>query len=541
MTSTRYRLSSPLRAQRGLTTLLIALLLLGILSIVVLFATSVGVFDQRTATNENRAKLAQASAEAGLNLSTEFFKANLALINEDEDAGGWLVAASRRWVACSTAAPSGEVDPCLAERDATRRAAMYRYQFNGTTNVDYAAIMPAGARLTAVSLGDATTPMTVNVSATMCRMDMSDPANPVCALDPADEDNRIAVTLVSNASIVGESAAAEVKETLATYRMIGGAATVPLVASGTVMGLGNAQIVANPNAGGWGVPASIWSPCPVDIESGSTGSTDPLCPAAGGGIGSVITCHVGEYLRGRPITDLLTVCPFGNGCDCPTINGGALSGSSQGTQRESIDILDIDGGEGELPDITYFPREPWDDPADPLDDSLFEVIFNQDVVAEGATSVSTNCSGLAEYAGDCAKIALHDLGAVKVASCGDLSAASTGLFWVPEGGCNGNIGQIGTPDAPVVLVVEGGAGIAQPSGGTIFGMVYIRSSTNAATFAPRGNFQIFGMAIVEGFADPKGTFSLVYSSEIANSINSSPAFTRFGRVPGSWLDARSGF
>ncbi len=539
MKSTRYRRFSPVRAQRGLTTLIMALLLLGILSIVVLFATSVGVFDQRTTTNENRAKLAEASAEAGLNLAGEFFKANLARINEDEDAGGWLVAASLRWVPCSTAGPTGQVDPCEAERDATRRAAMYRYQFNGSTNVDYAAIMPAGAQLTAVSLGNATTPMTVNVSATMCRMDMSDPANPVCALEPADEDNRIAVTLVSNAAIVGESAAAEVKETLATYRMIGGAATVPLVASGTVMGLGNAQLVANPNAGGWGVPASIWSPCPVDIESGTSGAVDPLCPAVGGGgIGSVITCHVGEFLEGRPITDLLTHCPFNNDCGCPGLGAGGLSGHSGSETRESIDILDVDGGEGELPDITYFPREPWDDPADPLDDSLFEVIFNADVVAEGATNVSTTCTGPAEYGGDCAKIALHDLGAEKIPDCTGLSASSTGLFWNNTGGCSIS-GQVGSPEAPVVLVIEGD--LQLNANGIIFGMLYLRSSDSTAELKATGSPQIYGMAIVEGTVDMGGTPSIVFSAEIANAINSSPAFTRFGRVPGSWLDARSGF
>ena len=52
--------------QRGMTTLVIAIVLLIILSIVAMFATSVGLFEQRTATNENRAKLTQTAAESAV-------------------------------------------------------------------------------------------------------------------------------------------------------------------------------------------------------------------------------------------------------------------------------------------------------------------------------------------------------------------------------------------------------------------------------------------------------------------------------------------
>src|SRR6185436_18839916 len=71
------------RHQRGMTTMLVAILLLGILTVTTLFALSIGVFEQRTATNDNRARLVHAAAEAGLNQGIEFFKRNKSLAIED--------------------------------------------------------------------------------------------------------------------------------------------------------------------------------------------------------------------------------------------------------------------------------------------------------------------------------------------------------------------------------------------------------------------------------------------------------------------------
>ena len=516
--------------QRGITTLIVAILLLIILSVVVFFATSVGIFDQRTATNENRAQLTQQAAEARLNLGIEYLKANAAYLTSDDEGDplvatddGWLLAGSEKWVPCTTAAPANQLDPCLSIRDTARRNLMYRYVSGGSTALPYSAAMP-GADVGNVG----NFPITGRVAATLCRFDIDDPALPRCSLDPATP-GMISVTVVSEADMrnaagtIDENANAEVQETVGTYRIIGGAASVPLVASGTIDGTGNAQIVPNPNAGGPGVPASIWAPDDVDIANGS-----------------MSTCQMGEFLDsvGADIDDLFTVCAGNNQCKCDKTN--SLSEKTQGGGfGENIDILDVDGmSEGVLPDITYFPREPLDDPADPLDDSLFEWIFAQDVVAEGAINVSQTCTD-SDGGTDCAKAALDSLSPVVLGSCAELNAASSGLYW-SKSACDFPNGAIGAPDHPVIVVVENELRV---NGNTqIYGMIFVRSSTNSAVLNGNGNIDIFGSAIVEGAVQKtNGSIRYIYSEQVAQNINNSPAFTRFGKVPGSWLDSSTSF
>ena len=520
--------------QRGITTILIAILLLVILSVVVFFATSVGIFDQRTATNENRARLTQQAAEARLNLGIEYLKANAVNLT-NEEAGGWLEPGSEKWVPCTTAAPSGQLDPCLSIRDVNRRNKMYRFVDNGSTALPYAGTLPTGADVTAVTLGagGATSAITGNVVATLCRFDIEDPALPDCSLDP-ETPGMISITVASEAEMAAENAKAEAQETVGTFRVIGGAASVPLVASGLVTGLGNAEIVANPNAGGFGVPGSIWSPAQVDIES-----------SGGGGVGSVSTCQMGEFLQGNDIEDLFTACA-GNGCGCPS--NGYLSGHFGSTAQENIDVLDIDGNQGALPDVTYFPSHKTspvggaqlDDPNDDLDDSLFEWIFAQDVVdgTQAATAtqpnVLQNCGSGSE---DCAMKALESLGAVET-DCSDLDADSAGLYWA-KNGCAMGGSVIGSVANPVVVVIENDW---QVNGNkTIYGMVFVRSSTNTATFRGNGNVTVFGSIIVEGNVNTNGSIRYIYSDKVARNITNSPAFLRFGKIPGSWLDASTSF
>src|SRR5690606_16742998 len=194
---------------------------------------------------------------------------------------------------------------------------------------------------------------------------------------------------------------------------------------------------------------------------------------------------------------------------------------------ENIDMLDIDGmSEGVLPDITYFPKEPLDDPADPFDDSLFEWIFAQDVVAEGDVNGSQTCSD-SDGGSDCAKAALDSLNPTILGSCAELNATSSGLYW-SKAACDFPGEAIGSPNRPVIVVVEGNLRV---NGNTqIYGMIFVRSSTNSAVFNGNGNIDIFGSAIVEGSVEKtNGSIRYIYSEQVAQSINTSPDFNAFGK------------
>jgi hypothetical protein len=149
-------------AQRGITTLLVAILLLLVLAVAISLAASVGVFEQRTTTNENRSKLAHQAAESAVGLATEFLKANTARIVSKADLtgtanDGWMIPTASRWEPCTTAfTPTApDIDPCLAEADATRRAQMYRYRPAAGPRLPHNTMMPTTAQVNAVGNNDA--------------------------------------------------------------------------------------------------------------------------------------------------------------------------------------------------------------------------------------------------------------------------------------------------------------------------------------------------------------------------------------------------
>lgn len=540
---TRRHLPVLSRSQAGITTLAITLILLVVLTLIVLFSTNVAFFEQRTTTSENRAEITQQAAEYALNLAGEYLKANRDKIIANTGAG-WLTAGSAKWVRCPAGLLANEggpvpvTHPCAAERLRARREQMYYFDNDPSTGaiegIPYTTI--AGA-LTGVRTGDgtATYNATTTVNAVLCRIsnDLT-PASPSfpCAANPTTGNN-VAVTLIAETVLPGESSAAVIKETWATTTGSTPAAAVPLIASGFVEGLGNAQIVASPNAGGYGIPASIWSPNNVDIEVGAG------CGSGGGGIGSVSTCHLGEYLRSTPRENLKTTCATSNNaCGCPAVTATGsdyLSGHSGSVRREGLDVLDRDCNAGALPDVTFFPREPYDDPNVPSDDSLFEYTFNVDyVVAEGGTTVLSNCG--ASGTQNCAAFALEELGATKLANCSTLGTGSSGIFHV-TGDCD--LGNFGSPTSPIILVVDGDISV---NGNAVFyGMLFARSDNNSAEVRGNGNVKIFGSMIVEGNIDISGGIDIVYDDTSASSCTTCfPAGARFGKVPGSWLDSRIG-
>ena len=89
------------RRQRGVATLMVALVILVILTVIVLASTNVALFEQRTATNENRQRLADQVAKYALDLGGEYIKAHIENIASAE-LSGWLATNTKRWIRCST-------------------------------------------------------------------------------------------------------------------------------------------------------------------------------------------------------------------------------------------------------------------------------------------------------------------------------------------------------------------------------------------------------------------------------------------------------
>ncbi len=557
-----YSKFSGMRKQKGLTTLAITLLLLVILTLIVLFSTNVAFFEQRTTNNENRSRLVEQAAEYAINLAGEYMKANRNNIISITPTTGWLSTGGRKWAECDDVGtadnnlapdsefPAGHV--CLTERNATRRAQLLFYTANGTTTgsqtVPYRTATPDAIELETTGVGGTAAFTTAaTVRALLCRIDTS-LATPACARLPV-AGNRIAITLIADASLPNENSSAQMKQTWATYSASSPSAAVPLVASGLIKGVGNAQIVVSPNAGGYGIPAAMWSPCPIDIDA-NTPSVIAGCavPGPGASVGSVSTCHLGEYLKSTPENQLLTTCAtVNNACNCPAINSAGsdfLSGHSGSVKKENYDILDRDGGNGALPDITFFPGNGIDKATVDNDDSLFEWIFAVSYEASEASTDSAtlqNCTVTAAFDAakptNCAVAALeNDLGAQSIANCSGLGPDSSGIYYV-RGTCN-LPDQVGSPGNFVIVVVNDSATL----NGTIFyGMLFIRSNNNSAEFKGVGNSKVFGSVVVQGEVDIAGTLDLVYvDTSVSADVNTLPTSAKFALVPGSWLDNQSG-
>ena len=613
------------RTQRGIATLLVALVVLAILTIIVLYSTHVAFFEQRTANNENRARLVEQAAEYTINLAGEYIKANRDYVISRKPGsattGGWLAATSetgRKWLPCSSAAgfpdipnlSDGSPHPCMAERDAStsndypasagpggRRGQLYFYGLDGSSgaaqmSIPYQGLMPSAVELETPSVGvggTAAFPAETTVRALLCRIDNGLP-NPACRIEPA-KGNRIAVTMIANVVLPGESSSATIKETWATLGAMDSNSAVPLIATGELSTGGTITIVPNPNAGGYGLPGSFWSGTDVQVEN-----------STGGGVANISSCFIQDFMRGDSQPDLdraKDLCPTNGSsppCHCPSSKAEEdfwLSGSASGNKRENIDVLDRDDNAGAVgsprpPDISFFPGagpclagdvirrgcalgeqialDKQTIIVDPelitpeqvaynvsasSDDSLFEFIFGVGyVVADHDVNGTTltNCGTGTPPSQNCADFAMrNDLGATVIeGNCASdqFSSASFGLYYV-TGDCSIGDETVGSKNAPVIIVVFGEAALR---GTRLYGMIFVHTDNIGFANASNAyrmdmqNATIFGSLIVEGRLSMTGNTIIVYDDTSLNvDPYKLPSKARFARVPGSWLDRERGF
>lgn len=489
----------PPRRQRGVSTLLIAMLMLAILTIITLFAARYGVSEQRTSANEYRYKMAFHVAETGLNRSLEYIKLNTATMMSTA-TGGWLNPGDMQWQPCSDATTM-DPDPCLAEPDGTRRAGMYRYV--GATN----GVLPVAARMpkldTAVNVDKVGDFVAGYQSyATLCRMDTTMPATPICSLAPTTGDS-FYVTVVSRGTLTGENATATIKQSFGAFHLLGVPPAAPLIAAGIVNGLGNAQIIPNPDAGGAGIPVSVWSKRNVNIDDSGSGGT-----------GSSATCQLGEWLASEAPTTAAETEDRLNGvcetCSCNKVDFGygMISGHKGSIKKEGEDILDVDGDFSEATpkvlDSKYFPSD------------LFTYVFG--VPGDDASRLQY----LQSYA-------------TQITDCSALTPATGGLYWYTGGGtCS--MGSAGTLQRPLVLVSDSAVRFSANS--EFFGIVFVRKEAGTGDlFTANGGGQIYGSVILEGEAKLSGNPAIVYNKAVLANVRNSPDFVRYGPVAGSWSDS----
>jgi hypothetical protein len=555
-----------------MATLLVALMILVVLTVIVMLSTNVGIFEQKMAVNENRARLVEQAAEYALNLGGEYLKGKRNVIISNTAGSGWLattVANGRRWASCAGIdIVANPTHVCAAEKNPGRRAELYYYSTDGTADsaLDYRSLTPSASELETSGVGgtSAFAVTTTELHALLCRID-STLSTPACRANPV-AGNRIAVTLVASVTMAGENSASIVKETWATYSASNATSSAPIVAAGAFNGNGDATIVTAPNGGGTGLPVSIWTAADAKVD-GTTG----------GGTASLTSCFIGDFMRGsageHDLAEAKATCPTNGSnppCHCPTSKDEPsywLSGHpSGGARRENMDILDRDGNaglgsNGPVPDIQFYPGGGWSNPTTgtgtliPLDvagalddDSLFEWIFGvSNVVADRDATGQTlhNCGGGTE---DCAAYALTtDLGATTIADCSGLDTTSSGLYYV-TGDC-AITATVGSADSPVIIVTFGNADLGPNS--ILYGMLFVHSDNianenasacpSACKFSMNGG-TVFGSVVIEGDIKMAGNPVIIYDDTSINSDpNKLPPGARFARVPGSWLDSRSGF
>jgi hypothetical protein len=585
------RRSSPSR-QSG-AVLMVALVLLLLAGVMTAFGMTVGVFEQRSTGNDLRTKAVNEAAEAGLAQGFEY------LVRQHPD----MLDNLGLWERC---AASDETFPCGALSAATfdddgdastppvsRRGTMYRLKADVTNTI--ANIDPSLSKFmlplqTSSKLGsEGNHPVAYGVAPLLCMVQR--PSNPgaggiVCGAptSPAATALRIA-TFVSVAKLPGEGASATLVQTVGQYPKLGGdmLGRPPIVASGSAGVTGTLQVVTNPNAGGPGVPVSVWARVDVD----KTGTTN--------------TCYADEFFRytqGNATPRLYQGTIRCDTCRCDT-NGAppTLSFDSSGVDRcvnptddcEGIDILDVDAGtnsttgyqtgghEGinfnvradalsypvcEFPPDLFryvFGTATWDDDDhDCFGETKRASVFyqNPDNTAAGA-AVGPDEAYLYKNA-DRIIARTANIPLLKVGQAGTAallaSSASSGLIWCQQqqaGDCNiGSNAQVGTPNAPVFLVLDGPVTIQ----GIVYGYVFIRdtgsalrpetgssmagSCPNDCILQMNAGSAIYGALVLQGQMKSNGTSAVIYDSGVLGTLVDDLGLT-YATLPGAWTDQRS--
>jgi hypothetical protein len=334
--TTTLAIALPHNRQRGVSTLVVAIILLVSATFLTFFAAKVSMQETRMSANDYRHKQAFAWAETAMD------RAKVGLTAYSENWADWDTAGL--WVACS-----GATFPC---GDGTT------IHFDGTWwYIDIAADIDANA------LEDAAgNPL---------------PGNPQAFLLTQEPDDatgvNVPVVLVGRATSDDATADAIVQQTVIKTSLLNSKTKVAPVVAPVVAITGALTVVTNPNGGSaeTGVPLSVWADDPVDLGSAAVGT----CQA------DQFRDSSGDRCIGITIPDPVTgnLPSWGQcGCDAFITKGGGVV-STKKVEDESWQGKDIvDYGE--------FPTD------------LFEYLFGipraQYADVQALAKPLTSCAGL---------------------------------------------------------------------------------------------------------------------------------------------------
>lgn len=469
--------------ERGVVTLFASIIVLALMTLLLIYSSEIQESEQRISGNEYRNKLAFHAAESGAGQALEYLLANNARVLSAAPAGanpaGWFDATDGRWTACPG---TPAVDhPCGGELAAGNGANSYFYDDPATAGAGVYDSLP-------VNTGMLPADTTVRVSAVLC---LVDPTNPVggCMAPPAPSAVAVDASFIVTVLAYGYAdctdstdpqtclATATVAFPLSNFNIARGSPPVPLTTRTTFPPTGTAEVVPNPNAGGVGVPISVWANANPSCSDGA-----PTLAS-----GSWATCEYHEWYESDGIPDAMA-------CEQPTC---ACSQSESISYTAGIDdFLGIDLLE---------------DPQFPCD--LFEYFFgiprSQYQLVKSAAKVISDCTTLDE--------------------------TSQGIYWVTGAECDlQGSSIIGSPTAPVMLISA--AGNTTFSGlGRIFGVVFVTDvEVPGATWDASGTNIVYGAMIIDAELDGfVGTFKIVYNPDVALLAAASDGI---GTLSGGWRD-----
>ncbi len=468
-----------------------AVMILLLLTELIIYAVTGGIFEQYKSANDMRQKLAFHAADSGLQHGKEYIVANQALLASSitdllpDGSDGWLSAGAERWISCGGVTTEfGEGShPCYSESIFALREGSYYYSFGGSTE------LPLDTD--GIIIQDPTKQVMVQALLCMPEMDFTlDPVVQGCTTVEDDQDDRYwVVTLLAQgeADCDGGNCFAEalvVEKVASTAPGSGGTApAVPLTTKSTFPPNGTAEIVPNPNGSGVGVAMSAW------VNNNPTCGAAPVMDVEEG---SWATCEYEDWYGVDVFPDDYA-CPTAV-CACKESEGDKLL-SDSGKPDGGINF-----------DIGVDDKFPCD---------LFLFVFG----------VEKNDVGIAKVQG---------LGTV-ISDCSNLDENSTGIFWVTGAECAiRRDTTVGSAEAPVLLISAATKTIFNAKS-KIFGFVFITDAEDPnAEFAANGTSSVYGAIVIDAkMGNFNGTFQIIYLESV---IEKALGKGGIGVMAGGWTD-----